>query len=492
MSLRERQDRLRLRVYRRAAVCFCAATLTWVFATAQSVTQTTRQIIYDDLPTELSGWLKQQGINREGFAARISSIQRQTDERERIGEFDHLIFFLLQSSRFTAHARIEPALSAHQFAQSLSDADRAKFLVEASSFTPAADKIPKAVKTRIGEFARALKSGRISEDERLSYFDNWLRKTTPPGLSVESLLATEYIRVMRFLYRKEFTSRSIRQEDVAAYVSALYQSRGHSTDTQIEANFAIHEALQILKLSSPQTKLNRVLIVGPGLDFAPRTDLIDVFGPQSYQPFGVADALLRLELADESKLQIHCADINERVLAHLQNLRQRTEVRLSILTGVKESAAHPIADDYKTYFKDFGSRIGVESALDVPPQLYGNLAGRIGKSLRVRPEIVKTIRAHRLNIVTDRFADSQRFDLVIVTNVFPYFSAPELLFALTNISAMTATNGYLIHNELQTVPSTFVNALGLPLRQARTVMITSDKAMPLFDGVAVHQKIFRQ
>lgn len=490
MSLRKRLNcwQLQFPLYR-VVELLCFALVILSCATGQTE-QATRQISYGDLPLELYGWLNQQGVSRENFAARISSIRRQTDERELAGEFDHLIFFLLQSSRFTTQPKIEPAISAYEFAQNLSEPDRVRFLAEGSDFAPAAEKIPKSVRARIGDFVKALKAKTQADDERLSYFDNLLRKTV--SSRVENRLSTEYIRAMRFLYQKEFASRSIKQDEVAAYVASLYQTRGHSTDTQIEANFAVFTALASLKASSPEIRLNRVLIVGPGLDFAPRTDLIDVFGPQSYQPFAIADALLRLQLADESKLQIHCADINERVLDHFRTLRQRREVRLSILTGVKESAAHPIADDYKTYFKDFGNRIGVESNLDVPPQFSGNLAGRMGKSLRVRPEIVKTIRAHRLNIVTDRFADSQPFDLVIVTNVFPYFSAPELLFALTNISAMTATNGYLIHNELQTVPSTFVNALGLPLRQARTVMITSDKAAPLFDGVAIHQKIFRQ
>lgn len=486
MSLRERHRLLSQFCLCRAAKLCCVALigLSTLIALDSNSIQVKRQIVYDDLPVELSGWLGQEGVNRENFAARISAIHRQTDERELIGEFDHLIFFLLQSSRFTAQPKIEPALSAYEFAQNLSEGDRAKFLAEGSDFAPAEEKIPKAAKARIGDFAKALKAKTKSEDERLSYFDNLLRKTASKTLSVESRLSSEYIRAMRFLYRKEFASRSIRQEEVAAYVAELYQIRGHSTDTQIEANFAVHQALEVLKFSSPQTRLNRVLIVGPGLDFAPRTDLIDLFGPQSYQPFAVADSLIGLKLADESKLQIHCIDINDRVIAHLQNLRQRPEVRLSILSGVKESAAHPIADDYRTYFLGFGKNIGAESCLKPPSQF----PGRLSKSLLVRPEVVKTISAHRLNIVTERLADSQSFDLVVVTNVFPYFSAPELLFALTNISAMTAAGGYLIHNELQSVPANFVNALGLPLRQARTVMITTDKAAPLFDGVAIHQK----
>ncbi len=495
LSLRERPDHPSFHASPcRTAVLLCVAMVGLSFIiSAGNAIQNTRPINYDDLPVELSGWLNQQGVNRENFVTRISTIRQQTEERELIGEFDHLIFFLLQSSRFTAQPKIEPAISAYEFVQSLGETERARFLAKDSNHLPPAEKIPKPVKRRIADFVKALKAKTSSSDERLSYFDNLLRKTN--SLNVEIRLSNEYLRAMRFLYHKEFASRSLKQEELAAYVASLYQTRGHSTDTQIEANFAVYQALQVLKFSSPTAELNRVLIVGPGLDFAPRTDLLDLFEPQSYQPFAVADALLRLKLADESKLQIHCADINDRVLNYLQSLRQRREVRLAILTGVKDSAAHPIADDYKTYFSDFGTRIGVESGLNAPPQLSEklaeNLAGRLGKSLRVRPEIAKTIIAHRLNIVTDRLAGSPQFDLVIVTNVFPYFNAPELLFALTNISAMTANGGYLIHNELQTVPSNFVNALGLPLRQARTVMITSDKAAPLFDGVAIHQKTSR-
>jgi hypothetical protein len=487
MSLRERYGLLLTWCLCRMAKLCCVVLLGLGLINASAI-QTNRPITYDDLPSELSGWLKQEGVNRENFAARIANIQRQTDERERIGEFDHLIFFLLQSSRFTDRARIEPALSAYELVQSLSEADRAKFLAETSEFVPPAARIPKTAKVRINDFIAALKSNRKREDERLTYFDNLLRKTISSVLNLETLLANEYTRSMRFLYRKEFASRSVKPDELAAYVASLYQTRGHSTDTQIEANFAIHEAMQVVKLSSPQAKLNKVLIVGPGLDFAPRTDLIDLFGPQSYQPFAIADSLLSLKLADESKLQIHCADINDRVIAHLQNLRRRSEVRLSILSGVKESAAHPpkhlIAEDYRNYFLGFGKSIGAESKLDAPDQFSAHLS----KALKIRPEIVKTINAHRLNIVTERLADSPQFDLVVVTNVFPYFSAPELLFALTNIQSMMTDGGYLVHNELQTVPSTFVTALSLPLLQARTVMITTDKASPLFDGVAIHQK----
>lgn len=413
------------------------------------------------------------------------AINRQTDERELQGEYDHLIFFLLQSSRFTAQLKIEPALSAYEFVNGFGEADRARFLSGVEDYRLSGGRVPKTVQSRLADFIKALKQ-KIpgEEDERLTYFASLLSKTARPEVSLSAYLQAEYARAMKFLYLKEFASQTVRPEDLAAFVSSLYQDRGHSTDTQIEANFAVYAALAALKAQSPETKLNRVLIVGPGLDFAPRTDLIDQFGPQSYQPFAAADALLNLKLAG-TNLQIHCVDINDRVIAHLQNLSQRKEVSLSILSGVKESPAHSLSEDYKTYFREFGKSIGVEDRLEVPAQF----AGHLKKFLRVRPEIVKAISAERLNIITEHYQDFPRYDLVIITNVFPYFSAPELLFALTNLAAMMSDGGYLIHNELQKVSPEFIAPLGLPLLQARTVMIASGGKAPLFDGVAIHRKV---
>jgi hypothetical protein len=75
-----------------------------------------------------------------------------------------------------------------------------------------------------------------------------------------------------------------------------------------------------------------------------------------------------------------------------------------------------------------------------------------------------------------------------VTNVFAYFKATELLFALTNLAAMMKEGGYLIHNELQAVPSSFATPLGLALKQTRTVLIASGQGSPLFDGTVIHRK----
>ena len=91
------------------------------------------------------------------------------------------------------------------------------------------------------------------------------------GRGKQPYLVAEYARTMRFLYEKE----SGQQSDHPP--ADLYQERGFATDTQMEANFSVWTALSVLKALEPKPAVQRILIVGPGLDLAPRTSLLDLF-----------------------------------------------------------------------------------------------------------------------------------------------------------------------------------------------------------------------
>jgi len=464
-----------------ALILLCPLAVFSLYSVGAQTSFIKEPIAFTDIPTQLRPWLEAQGIDAGNFSARISSINKETESREVRGEYDHLIYFLLQSTAFTQQPRIEPALSAQEFVNSLNDAERKRYLADGSDYLPSKEAMPRAARTRMKGFIEAI--GRQSADERLSYFKSLLRQTTDSATPVDQHLYSEYARSMKFLYLKEFASRAIKKEQQAAFIGSLYQDRGHSTDTQIEANYAVYVALASLKAQSPSTRIRKVLIVGPGLDFAPRTDLIDIFGPQSYQPFAVADALLGLKLADADHLHIHCIDINQRVINYLRGLKQNKQITLSILSGITETAARPLAAEFKDYFRGLGKSIGIEADLKVAATYDSHLK----KSLRIDPKISEMISVDRLNIITERYEPAPNYDLIVVTNVFPYFKPAELIFALANIAAMMAEGGYLIHNELQTVPSSAVTPLGLPLELARTVLIAPGGA-PLYDGVAIHQK----
>ena len=443
-----------------------------------------RAIRYADIPAELHEKLKKRGIDRNSFDAYITSLNRRTIERETIGENDHLIFFILQSERFTRKTRVEPALSAAEFVRRLSAEEKTRYLNE-PSFLPSIERLPATAAGRFNDFIKALKVP--GADERLNYFSHFITKEKLPTDSSFQYLYRQYARAMRFLYEKEFVARGIADpQSLAAYVAPLYQDRGHSTDTQVEANFAVHTALAVIKFQSPSAQLNNVLIVGPGLDFAPRTDLIDLFAPQSYQPFAVADTLLSLKLADPARLRVHCIDINERVVNHLRGAANSNQLRLSILTGVADTDARRLSAEYKDYFRQLGQGIGTESRLEGMPARYKR---HLGKSLLVSPEVAAGVSAENLNIVTERIDPSPQYDLVVVTNVFPYFNPTELLLALANIEAILGKGGYLIHNEAR--PELFALAAkqGVPVVGSRTMLIASGAGVPpLHDGVWTHRK----
>jgi hypothetical protein len=380
----------------------CAAVIT-----AQPIAK--RNITLQDLPPTLRPQFP-------GIDSLRAAIERGTAARLREGEYDHLIFYLLQSGRFTREARIEPAVSAKAFEET--------------------GHIPSGVIQRISDFL----SAPARKDERLDY----LRSALHP--SRERILL-EYERAMRSLYKKEFAAR---KNDLAAW----YEARGHSSDTRIEANYAVWSALRVLRSIHPDWRVRRALVVGPGLDFAPRTDLYDD-APQSYQPFALADALLGLKLAAPPDWLIHCVDINPRVVSFLSAGKSRI-LRLHSKSGDEE---------YTDYLRQLGRAIG----------------DRGENTVSMRPEIRNRISASLLNIVTGRFTQV-KFDLVVVTNVLLYFNSKELALALCNIGAMLEPGGFLIVNDLNPEIDGYTAAVGMKPVQARTIRIADS----LFDSFAIY------
>lgn len=224
------------------------------------------------------------GLRSGTFAAAVTDIDARTAQRLREGEMDHLVYYLLQSRSFTDAAAIEPARSA---------------LEHFASGT-----IPATVHRRIEDFARTL---RKPADDRQQYFATLINTARP-----EETLREEYKRAMQFLYDKEVSCRKSAQPQRC--VADLYQTRGHSSDTAPTASKVVTGALERLS-SRTSTKIRQVLIIGPGTDFAPRTNLSDAVQPQVYQPQEIGGALQSRGLSGEP-FTVDCADINPRVVRY--------------------------------------------------------------------------------------------------------------------------------------------------------------------------------
>lgn len=419
--------------------------------------QGARRITWPDVPAPLRPRLEQAGLTPSSFDARVDAIAREGRARVREGDFDHLVFYLLQSTHFTRLPPIEPALSAREF-------------VDGSPGGGGASE-PAAVQTRMTALLAAVDS--TDDDPRLAYFRALLADAG--AADRRAVLRGEYARAMKFLYQKEFVSRA------PDAVARLYQSRGLSTDTAVEAGYAVQVGLGVLKGLDPSRRVRRVLIVGPGIDLAPRTGMLEVGPPESYQPWAVIDTLLRLGLSALDDLQVVGADINPRVVERLRVARQAPPV-LRLVSGIGESDTLTFVPGYREYFTALGKSVGAVSTGGRAP------AGHLAKEVAVSAAAARTLRAEPLDIVTERLA-GETFDLVIATNILPYFGKAERLLALANISSMLAPGGVFLHNDTRPEVQEDAAAAGLVSEQLREVIIANVKgAPPLADTILLHRR----
>jgi hypothetical protein len=434
---------------------------TLALAAAMSIAAAARPITWTDLPAAVQARLGKSGPTASTFDTRIAALAREARSRVREGDLEHLIYYVLQSTHFTRLPPIEPAMSAKTFIEARKN----------PGFDPTI--LPPAVEARFNAFLNAVDSS--DRDPRLTYFRALLAETASEG-NRRMILRFAYMRVSSFLYDKEFQLRL--RPDLAA---ALYRTRGLSTDTAVESGYGVHLALGVLKALEPSRRIRRVLIVGPGIDLAPRTGMREAGPPQSYQPWAVIDGLVSLGVSTLDDLEVVGADINPRVIDHLRATRQAPPV-LRLITGLGESGAVAFTQDYRDYFAGLGRSVGSLRQGGKPP------AGHLAKTVTVSKKAAALLRAEPLNIVTERL-DGEQFDLVIATNILPYFGQTELLLALSNISAMLSPGGVFLHNELRPSLPDDAAAAGLPVEQSRQVIVATVKdAPPLVDTVWLHRK----
>lgn len=433
-----------------------------------------RQTTWADL-APLHARLQASGITAARFASYVEDARRENGRRVREGDLDHLVFYLLQSPRFTPLPVIEPALSAKALVERLTPAARERFLKDGTA--PGAA-IPENVAARATAFVRTVDAP--GSDARLAYFRELLVSTVPRADQRRDALLREYLRVMRFVYEKEFVAQ--RAPRPAEAVAELYRTRGFSTDTAVEAGYLVHQGLGVVKALRPGRMIRRVLIVGPGLDLAPRTAFAEERAPESYQPWAVIDALLALSLADVADLEVVAADINPRVVRHLSRAREAPPV-LTILSEIVNTPTVTLTGEYRQYVAGLGR------AIEAPDKRLQGVVSHGPRTLHVGAAAARTLRAETLDIVTERL-EGAAFDLVVATNVLPYFDDVEVMLAMGNIASMVAAGGVFLHNEARPLVGEVLAELGLPLEQARSAVIATVRGgPPLYDSAFVHTKI---
>ena len=142
-----------------------------------------------------------------------------------------------------------------------------------------------------------------------------------------------------------------------------------------------------------------------------------------------------------------------------------------------------LTESFRDYFAQLGRAIGRVATVDEIEN------GHLRKSLQVGAEASRALRAERLDIVTERL-EGPAFDLILATNVLPYFDDPALILAIANGAAMLAPGGVFLHNEARPLLRDVSAEVGLPFEQSRHVTIANVRGAPtpLYDSVWIHRK----
>ena len=257
----------------------------------------------------------------------------------------------------------------------------------------------------------------------------------------------------------EYRRRAAAKFDPAATPvdeATIFRGRGLSSDTSIFPGFAIEQTLDALRshdlLALRSVRL--VAIIGPGLDFADKEEGHDFYPQQTLQPFATIDSLLRLGLAAPSGVQVTTLDLSPRVNDHIESAVARARRGTAYVLQLPRDNRFMWTPFMATYWQQFGDRIGASTAPIAPPDGAGTVQTR---AVRIRPEIVRAITPLDLDVVLQRLAPmaaTQRFDVVIATNILIYYDVFEQSLALDDIASMLKPSGFLITNtELSTLPS---------------------------------------
>jgi SAM-dependent methyltransferase len=364
--------------------------------------------------------------------------QRDAAIRSRVarGDEDSVVNLMLYGTTFTHRPRATPdAIAASRPEMPLADVmeGRLQDLVKAVE-APAGDERVAFVRHVIERAGLAV--GPRSRESTRAYL-----------LGLRSRVLAENEQYAR---RAAAASAGSESEQRAAHAT-LYRDRGLSTDSSLRIDFALDRTLAaIQERRALSGRVERVAVVGPGLDFIDKAQGHDRYPVQMIQPFALSDSLLGVGLADRPA--ITALDISARVLDHLRDARERARqgkaYRWTLLLE-RNNPALAIDPEFAAYWRRAGDRLGTPVPLEIQDVQV--------RAIDVRPDAVLAIDGVDLNIVFDRISapDRSRFDLVVATNVLVYYEPFEQALAVSNMAGMLRPGGLLLTNQPVPLPATW-------------------------------------
>lgn len=418
----------------------------------------------DYLPRELKG--KSPDEIKSDWPAWVA--RRDAEIRRRLiqGDEDSLVNVLLFGTSFTRQPRIsgkQLVLLARVVQQG----------IRTSSVTPSDEvsKLDGVLKARINDLIHGLRAP--GNNERLLFARHLV--LTQKRFSSESAEGRDQIKkyllssLERVLseqsgYAKALEATRLLGDPSEEFYqrSRLYSTRGLSLDTSILPNFAIEEALKTMKAKGllKEGSVRHIAIVGPGLDFTDKQEGYDFYPQQSIQPFAVIDSLLRLGLSSIGKLRVETLDISPRVNNHLGRASRLAQAGKEYVVQLPRNLEVHWKTGAVQYWQNFGDQTGVSAT---PAAIPADVSDVRVRAVRIKPSVVTRVTPVDLNIVLQRadLAPSERFDLIIATNILVYYDVFEQSLAMVNVEEMLIPGGFLLsNNALPEFPFLPLHAVG--------------------------------
>ncbi|HEV8039606.1 MAG TPA: hypothetical protein VGP62_12135 [Bryobacteraceae bacterium] len=270
--------------------------------------------------------------------------------------------------------------------------------------------------------------------------------------AIDQLDSDRFRTVLEFLRRQRVT-----EDELPAFLAGIVrrfaleeaglkkkQARadvGVSPETSLLINYAVEETLRSLKTSHALPgHIQRIAVIGPGLDLAGDPDVNDFCPPQSIQPFAVLEAVLRLGAATPADIQITAVDFNPLVVSHLRSSVVKAQAGRGYMLQLPRMAGWNAAA--VSYWQHFGETIATPAAALPAP------SGIELRAVAVKPQLTARMTVDDLNVVTQTLdtVPGQGFDLIVATNLFAYYTRVEQTLALSSIARMLGSGGILISN----------------------------------------------
>lgn len=426
--------------------------------------QSTLQALSETLPVEL----KTQDAKQLPAVWTEWVKKSDQDIRTRLaqGDEDSIINLLLFGTTFTKQPRATP--------RQIEEINR-----QTGNPALAGERINEIMQARLNDFILVL--SQPSKEERVSFAQEFLfarngfrLNTTEGQQKAKEFLVRAFVRVLQ---ESENYTRIIQQARLLdasagfAERSKLYRNRGLSSDTSLRPNFAIDEAMKELQAKGliKAGSVKRVAIVGPGLDFTDKQDGYDFYPQQTIQPFAVFDSLLRSGLAKTTDLQITTLDLSPKVNDHIARARAKGLKSQPYILQLPLYTQEGWKPEFVSYWEKFGNQIGTQTKPVAIPAHVSDLKLR---AVSVRPIFAAKITPFDTNIVLQhlQLAETEKFDLIIGTNIFVYYDDFQQSLAMVNMAKMLRAGGVLLsNNALLELPASKMKSSGY------TKVVYSDK-----------------